>query len=148
MATRLIFGFFLLAAFANADEQALSLTRKARLALTRDGVVIRPNLVETIEFTKEKYETTLFNFQKNEGVPYPGTPKLDLSRGPRQNSKRDGKLPLKPLSGSARESRLLRDRQQADPVVVWAGNITVGGQTFRIDFDTGSSVRGPRAGIA
>ena len=102
MATRFILSIFLLVALANAQQQAVSLTRKPTLSLQRDGIVITPNLVQTVEYTKEKYQATLFNFQKNEGVPYPGTPKLDLSRGPHQSSKRDGKLPLKPLSGSAR----------------------------------------------
>ena len=93
---------------------------------TEAGVVIKDNLLQTLEFTKQKYHATLVNYQINhDGTPYPGTPKLELSRGPgkKGNGKRDGSVPLRPLSGSA----------------LWAGDIQVGGQTFRIDFDTGSS---------
>lgn len=98
----------------------VAISKASKLALTRqDGTVIFDNLAQSVSFTKNKYEATRANFQRSHGYPIPGTPKLDLSRV----QKRTSEIALAPQSGGA----------------FWSGNITLGKQNFRIDFDTGSS---------
>lgn len=78
----------------------VAITKASKLALTRDdGTVIFDNLVQSVSFTKYKYESTRANFQRSHGYPIPGTPELELSR----MDKRATSIPLAPQSGGACE---------------------------------------------
>lgn len=145
-ATRFLLLAALAAVFGGSDSieaGSVPITKGSKLALTReDGTVIFDNLAQSVSFTKNKYESTRANFQRAHGYPIPGTPKLDLSRA----NKRTTTIDLSPQSGAACKSLCMAPCIVKSKLIlhcycsVWSGNITLGKQNFRIDFDTGSAV--------
>lgn len=109
-------GLLLASNFVVATNTSVSLERR-NLLVTSDGELDLPAFNQHFKAMDNKYQDGLNNFQKNTGKSHP--------LAARGASKRAG-------SGDV-------DLKDVKNGKLWAGEVTYGGQSFSINFDTGSA---------
>ncbi|PKI86040.1 cathepsin D [Malassezia vespertilionis] len=119
LSLKFIAGLAATASFALASEGTVVELQRRDSFVSSDDVLNIKSFSAHLNFVNSKYKTALKNFKKNTGKDHP------LLRLILDALKRDG-------TGSV-------DLEDVNSEQLWAGKMSYGGQSFNIDFDTGSS---------